>query len=319
MVHGSAALGGLSLGRQVERIVLRALPTGVRSSTLRSGAAWGVGASSSSAVGRSARGHRARGGSSCPGGGLQVALAAAGGQREGEQRTHGNAAASCCSIPERLARLGHAACLPARARCRHGWRARRPTPRPTAPRTRPRRSARRSPAGRPAAAGRARRRAASASLTAAPVMWCASRNGMPACAHQPVGEIGGGGIAQLGRGAHPRRCETWRPRSSRSSPRATGRAARRLEHRRLVVLHVLRIGERQALHRHHQRGQAADDPPAWPRTSSAASGFFFCGMIELPVLSASGRRTKPNGWLAQMISSSASRDRCSAHCAAACR
>ena len=57
--------------------------------------------------------------------------------------------------------------------------------------------------------------------------------------------------------------------------------------------------------------------PAWPRTSSAASGFFFCGMIELPVLSASGRRTKPNGWLAQITSSSASRDKCSAHCAAA--
>jgi hypothetical protein len=28
--------------------------------------------------------------------------------------------------------------------------------------------------------------------------------------------------------------------------------------------------------------------PEWPRTSSAASGFFFCGMIELPVDSASG-------------------------------
>ena len=59
--------------------------------------------------------------------------------------------------------------------------------------------------------------------------------------------------------------------------------------------------------------------PACPRTSSAASGFFFCGMIELPVLSESGRRTKPNGWLAHRISSSARRERCSAHCAAACR
>ena len=54
-----------------------------------------------------------------------------------------------------------------------------------------------------------------------------------------------------------------------------------------------------------------------PRTSSAASGFFFCGMIELPVLSASGRRMKPNGWLAHRISSSAKRLRWSAHCAAA--
>src|SRR5688500_7058527 len=40
-------------------------------------------------------------------------------------------------------------------------------------------------------------------------------------------------------------------------------------------------------------------------------------MIELPVLSASGSRTKPNGWLAQITNSSASRERCSAHWAAA--
>ena len=59
--------------------------------------------------------------------------------------------------------------------------------------------------------------------------------------------------------------------------------------------------------------------PAWPRTSSAASGFFFCGMIELPVLSASGSATKPNGWLAQTMNSSARRERCSEHCAAAWR
>ena len=49
--------------------------------------------------------------------------------------------------------------------------------------------------------------------------------------------------------------------------------------------------------------------PAWPRTSSAAAGFFFCGMIEEPVERLSGMRTKPKGWLAQMISSSAKRDR----------
>ena len=36
----------------------------------------------------------------------------------------------------------------------------------------------------------------------------------------------------------------------------------RLEHRLLVVLHVLGISERQALHRHHQRDQRAGDPPA---------------------------------------------------------
>ena len=41
--------------------------------------------------------------------------------------------------------------------------------------------------------------------------------------------------------------------------------------------------------------------------------------IEEPVLSASGSVTKPNGWLAQITNSSASRDRCRLHCAAAAR
>ena len=52
--------------------------------------------------------------------------------------------------------------------------------------------------------------------------------------------------------------------------------------------------------------------PLWPRTSSAASGFFFCGMIDEPVERLSGRRMKPKGWLAHRISSSARRERCSA-------
>ena len=42
-------------------------------------------------------------------------------------------------------------------------------------------------------------------------------------------------------------------------------------------------------------------------------------MIELPVDRLSGSVTKPNGWLAQMMNSSASRERCSEHCAAAIR
>ena len=57
--------------------------------------------------------------------------------------------------------------------------------------------------------------------------------------------------------------------------------------------------------------------PTLARTSSAASGLRFCGMIEEPVENASGRLTKPKGWLAHRISSSARRERCSAHWAAA--
>src|SRR5437899_2960170 len=48
--------------------------------------------------------------------------------------------------------------------------------------------------------------------------------------------------------------------------------------------------------------------PVLPRTSSAASGFFFCGMIEEPVEKESESRTKPNCGVDQMMISSASRD-----------
>ena len=34
--------------------------------------------------------------------------------------------------------------------------------------------------------------------------------------------------------------------------------------------------------------------PALPRASSATSGFFFCGMIELPVANASSSSAQPN-------------------------
>ena len=50
---------------------------------------------------------------------------------------------------------------------------------------------------------------------------------------------------------------------------------------------------------------------------SAASGLRFCGMIDEPVENWSDSFTKPNGALARMISSSASRDKCRPHCAAA--
>ena len=52
--------------------------------------------------------------------------------------------------------------------------------------------------------------------------------------------------------------------------------------------------------------------PALPRVSSATSGFFFCGMIELPVEYASSRVTKPNSLVAQRMTSSAMRDRSTA-------
>ena len=57
--------------------------------------------------------------------------------------------------------------------------------------------------------------------------------------------------------------------------------------------------------------------PALARTSSAASGLRFCGMIEEPVVKASDSRTKPNCGVVQITISSAKRDRCTAQIEAA--
>src|SRR5436190_1740974 len=59
--------------------------------------------------------------------------------------------------------------------------------------------------------------------------------------------------------------------------------------------------------------------PVLARTSSAASGLRFCGMIELPVVKASVSRIKPKASLDQMTTSSAKRDRCVPASAAAAR
>ena len=57
--------------------------------------------------------------------------------------------------------------------------------------------------------------------------------------------------------------------------------------------------------------------PVFARTSSAASGLRFCGMIDEPVDHASDRRTKPNCADDQITNSSASRERCPAQMATA--
>ena len=55
--------------------------------------------------------------------------------------------------------------------------------------------------------------------------------------------------------------------------------------------------------------------PAFPRASSATSGFFFCGIMLDPVAKASGNSMKPNSALAHRTSSSASREMCMARTA----
>ena len=56
---------------------------------------------------------------------------------------------------------------------------------------------------------------------------------------------------------------------------------------------------------------------AFPRRSSAASGFFFCGMMLEPEEKSSAGSEKPNSWLDQSTSSDPSRERCVAQIAAA--
>ena len=58
---------------------------------------------------------------------------------------------------------------------------------------------------------------------------------------------------------------------------------------------------------------------ALARSSSAASGFFFCGMIEDPELHASGSSQNPNSLLDHSTSSAPRRDRWVEHVAAAAR
>ena len=59
--------------------------------------------------------------------------------------------------------------------------------------------------------------------------------------------------------------------------------------------------------------------PTLARTSSAASGLRFCGMIDEPVVNRSDSRTKPNCGVIQITISSAKRDRCMAVMADAAR
>ena len=63
----------------------------------------------------------------------------------------------------------------------------------------------------------------------------------------------------------------------------------------LVLLHVLVVGQREAVHHAVQRRPGARrSRGALARSSSAASGFFFCGMIEEPDAQASETSQKPN-------------------------
>ena len=100
---------------------------------------------------------------------------------------------------------------------------------------------------------------------------------------QVIGNIGGGQVPHAALARHgilvdgPSRNHTGHNRQALHE-RVSG-----IERALLVLLQVLVISKRQALHGHEQLHQVAIHAPLLPRISSAKSGFFFCGMIDEPV------------------------------------
>ena len=92
-----------------------------------------------------------------------------------------------------------------------------------------------------------------------------------------------------------------------------------VEERLLVLLEVLRVGERQAVH-HPGEGRKPDAiRGALARRSSAASGFFFCGMMLEPEEKSSASSQKENSSLDHSTISAPRRERCVAQMDAAAR
>ena len=125
--------------------------------------------------------------------------------------------------------------------------------------------------------GRCRRRSRTSPAT---TPW-ASRKGMPRL-HQQVGDVGGrdqligGGLAPCARGGS----------SHRDHPVGGGErqldGVARVEQVLLVLLEVLVVGERERVHHAVEPCRWETTRGAFARSSSAASGFFFWGMIEEP-------------------------------------
>ena len=121
----------------------------------------------------------------------------------------------------------------------------------------------------------------------------------PAGADQVVGQVGRGQEPTRAGGGHPAH-----PRNARARDHAGHRRQEQLdrvdgvEQVDLVLLQVLVVRERQAGEHAEQPGQVGERGAApWPRASSAASGFFFCGSIDEPELKASSSSTKPTSSL----------------------
>ena len=93
---------------------------------------------------------------------------------------------------------------------------------------------------------------------------------------------------------------------------AAGQRVEGLEQRRLVFLQVAVVGQRQIFEQEQPCVKAPTTRADLPRISSSTSGLRFCGMIDEPVVSASGSFRKPNSVENQEIHSCAQPLRCTA-------
>ena len=119
----------------------------------------------------------------------------------------------------------------------------------------------------------------------------ASRNGMPRWTSRSARSVAAMSSSDAA-AAMRSRSNVARRRSSRAAAHeAQLERVDRVEEVLLVLLHVLVVGQRQGVHaRRAARPGAPTIRGALARSSSAASGFFFCGMIDEPLRPRVGQR-----------------------------
>ena len=100
---------------------------------------------------------------------------------------------------------------------------------------------------------------------------------------EPLGQVYGGHVRGVCRLAHAFSVPGHRGEDPRHGRYPAVHLVDRVEQRFLVLLEIPVVGEGQPFQGGEQPGQVSDQPAQRPRASSATSGFFFCGSIELPV------------------------------------
>ncbi len=152
------------------------------------------------------------------------------------------------------------------------------------------------------------------SPTSAPTMWCALRKGIPARARATASPA----VIISSRPAAARIISRLRPSPrttpvmTETDPIAVSAASKTAS---LSSCRSFWYPAGRPFSRASSRRRSPSTRAVLPRTSSSASGFFFCGMRLEPVVKASGSVTKPYSGPAKWMRSSAIRARCVCSCA----